>query len=145
VRRALIQPTKRGEIFVLDRVTGEPIKAVSELPVPQGGTVPEERLSPTQPFSTDMPSFRGATLREADMWGMTPIDQMMCRILFKQSRYEGDRRATLAGTPPGCRIGDTHDIPVGAKRSSIRRHRCRWQARLDHPAKHQTRRLRVAR
>jgi quinoprotein glucose dehydrogenase len=33
-------------------------------------------------------------LREADMWGLTPIDQMMCRIRFKQSRYEG----TL--TPP---------------------------------------------
>ena len=28
IRRALIQPTKRGEIFVLDRATGEPIKAV---------------------------------------------------------------------------------------------------------------------
>jgi quinoprotein glucose dehydrogenase len=94
IRRALIQPTKRGEIFVLDRVTGEPIKAVSEVTVPQGGIAAGERLSPTQPFSTELPSFRGPTLREADMWGLTPIDQMMCRILFKQSRYEG----TL--TPP---------------------------------------------
>ena len=41
-----------------------------------------------------MPSFRGPTLRESDMWGMTPLDQMLCRILFKRSRYEG----TL--TPP---------------------------------------------
>lgn len=94
VRRALIQPTKRGEIFVLDRLTGEPIKTVSELPVPQGRIAPGERLSPTQPFSTSMPSFRGATLRESNMWGLTPVDQMMCRIMFKQARYEG----TL--TPP---------------------------------------------
>jgi quinoprotein glucose dehydrogenase len=89
MRHALILPTKRGEIFVLDRVTGEPLKTVSERPVPQGGIAPGERLSPTQPFSTDMPSLRGPTLREADMWGITPLDQMMCRILFKKSRYDG--------------------------------------------------------
>ena len=89
VRPALIAPTKRGEIFVLDRQTGQPIKTVRELPVPQGGNGPGDRLSLTQPFSVGMPSFRGATLREADMWGLTPIDQMICRIMFKQSRYEG--------------------------------------------------------
>ncbi len=89
VRRALIQPTKRGEVFVLDRVTGEPIKAVQERPTPQGGTPPGERLSPTQPFSVAMPSFRGRELREADMWGLTPLDQLLCRLHFRQSRYEG--------------------------------------------------------
>jgi quinoprotein glucose dehydrogenase len=89
VRRALVQPTKRGEVFVLDRETGEPIKAVAELPVPQGGLVPGERLSPTQPFSVEMPAFRAPMLRESDMWGMTPLDQLMCRIAFKKARYEG--------------------------------------------------------
>ena len=58
-RRALIQPTKRGETFVLDRETGEPIKPVQELPVPQGGIVAGERLSPMQPFSTAMPLLQG--------------------------------------------------------------------------------------
>jgi quinoprotein glucose dehydrogenase len=89
VRRALIQPTKRGEIFVLDRETGEPIKEVAEVPVPQGGLVPGERLSPTQPFSVEMPSFRAPLLRESDTWGMTPLDQLICRITFRKSRYEG--------------------------------------------------------
>lgn len=89
VRRALIQPTKRGEIFVLDRETGQPIKEVAELPVPQAGVAPGERLSPTQPFSIQMPSFRGPKLREFDMWGLTPIDQMMCRIAFKRAHYDG--------------------------------------------------------
>lgn len=89
VRQALIAPTKRGEIFVLDRVTGEPIKTMRELPVPQGGAGPGDRLSPTQPFSVGMPSFRGADLREAGMFGLTPIDQMLCRIQFRQARYEG--------------------------------------------------------
>ncbi len=89
IRRALIQPTKRGEVFVLDRQTGRPILPVTEQRAPQGGIVPGERLSPTQPASLSLPAFRGPVLREKDMWGVTPIDQMICRILFKRSRYEG--------------------------------------------------------
>jgi len=84
---ALIQPTKRGEIFLLNRVTGEPIAEVQERPVPQGG-VPEDWTSATQPFSVGMPHFRDE-LREADMWGVTPFDQLWCRIAFRQARYEG--------------------------------------------------------
>lgn len=90
---ALIQPTKRGEIFVLDRRTGKPLTAVEERPVPQT-TVPGERTSPTQPFSTGMPSFAGPTLTETMMWGLTPLDQAWCRIEFLRSNYTG----TL--TPP---------------------------------------------
>lgn len=93
--RALIQGTKQGEIFVLDRVTGEPLRKVVEESVPQGGTVPGERLSPTQPYSVEMPSFRGPDLIERDMWGITPLDQMACRITFKRARYRGHF------TPPG--------------------------------------------
>ena len=99
IKKALIQPTKRGEIFVIDRTTGEPIKTVEELPVPQEGVAPGERLSPTQPFSTAMPSFRPPKLRESDMWGLTPFDHMMCRQLFKQSRYEGTLTPVGLGGP----------------------------------------------
>lgn len=95
MRQALIQPTKAGEIFVLDRITGEPIFPVTETAMPQAGVVPEERNSPTQPFSNALPSFRGADLTEADMWGVSPFDQLYCRIMFKQARYEG------TNTPPG--------------------------------------------
>jgi quinoprotein glucose dehydrogenase len=94
-RRALVQPTKAGEVYLLDRVTGKPIKPVVERPVSQRGGVPEERLSPTQPFSIGLPSFRGADLRERDMWGLTPLDQIYCRIKFKKARYDG------VMTPPG--------------------------------------------
>jgi quinoprotein glucose dehydrogenase len=89
VRPALIQATKRGEVFVLDRRTGQPIMPVTERPTPQGQVAPGDRLSPTQPFSLALPAFRGATFREKDMWGVTPIDQMLCRIQFRHSRYEG--------------------------------------------------------
>lgn len=94
-RKALVQPTKRGEIFVLDRENGHPLTRVQEKPVPAKGSVPEERVAPTQPFSTAMPSFRGADLVEADMWGLTPLDQLWCRIRFRSARYAGPL------TPPG--------------------------------------------
>lgn len=92
---ALVQPTKRAELFVLDRRTGNPLTQVRELPVAQNGKAPDERLSPTQPFSTGMPEFSGGRLSERDMWGMTPLDQLYCRIRFRQLRYDGP------ATPPG--------------------------------------------
>ena len=93
--RALVQGTKRGEVFVLDRQTGKPLRSVEERAVPQAGKVPEERLSPTQPYSTGMASFNMPRMREADMWGITPLDQLACRIRFRSARYEGEF------TPPG--------------------------------------------
>ncbi len=83
----LIQATKRGEIFYLNRVTGEPIAEVKELPVPQGG-VPEDWTAKTQPFSVGMPHFRD-DLTEQKMWGVSPFDHMWCRIEFRKTRYDG--------------------------------------------------------
>lgn len=91
---ALIQPTKQGEIFLLDRRTGQPLSAVEERPVPQGD-VPGERYAPTQPASVGMPSFTPPPLTEADMWGATALDQLWCRIEFRTLRYQGNF------TPPG--------------------------------------------
>ncbi|TGD72565.1 pyrroloquinoline quinone-dependent dehydrogenase [Mangrovimicrobium sediminis] len=85
---ALLVPTKLAEIFVLDRRTGRPIDPVIEQPVPQGG-VPGERTAPTQPQTTGFPSLAGPKLREEDMWGMTPLDQLWCRLRFRQANYEG--------------------------------------------------------
>jgi quinoprotein glucose dehydrogenase len=85
---ALIQPTKTGQIFVLDRRTGKPLTKVEEKPVP-ASTIPGEHASPTQPYSTGMPDFSGPKLSEADMWGITPFDQLYCRIKFRQAAYQG--------------------------------------------------------
>lgn len=87
--RGLLQPTKRGEIFFLDRVTGKPILPVEERPVPQG-VMPGERLSKTQPYSVAIPSFTGPRPTEKGMWGLTPIDQAICRIRFREARFDGD-------------------------------------------------------
>lgn len=79
-------PTKMGQIFLLDRRDGSPVHPIKDRPVPQ---TPElgEYLSPTQPFSS-LPNFHPYR-HEKDMWGLTPIDQMVCRIEYKMMRYEG--------------------------------------------------------
>ena len=84
---ALVLPSKRGDIFVLDRRTGKPLVGVEERPVPQGGVEPEQR-SKTQPFSL-FHTLRKADLTERDMWGMSPIDQLACRIQFRLANYHG--------------------------------------------------------
>jgi quinoprotein glucose dehydrogenase len=108
-RPALLQPTKRGEIFMLDRRTGKPIAEVTEQKVPVS-KVAGERSSPTQPFSTGLPSFEGPRPSERTMWGLTPIDQAWCRLRFRQARFEGtltpigDDRPTI--TWPGALGGN---------------------------------------
>ena len=86
----VLQTTKRGQLFLLDRATGKPIADVAEKSVPTTGAVPEEKLSSTQPYSVGMPTIGAERLTEKKMWGMTMFDQLMCRILFKQLRYDGD-------------------------------------------------------
>lgn len=99
---ALLQVTKQGMIFMLNRETGEPLAEVQELPVPQGH-VPGERYAPTQPHSTGMPNIGNQTLKESDMWGATPFDQLLCRIAFKDMDHQG------VFTPPG--MGPTLQFP----------------------------------
>lgn len=91
---ALVFGTKAGQIFVLDRQTGKPLTRVEERKVP-AGNIPGETYSPTQPFSVGMPSIGANDMKESDMWGATPFDQLLCRIHFKSKRYTG------LFTPPG--------------------------------------------
>jgi quinoprotein glucose dehydrogenase len=91
---ALVGPTKQGDIWVLDRRTGEPLSPQEELPAP-GGAVAGDWTSPTQPVSKL--TFRPKTLQESDMWGATMLDQLACRIQFKSLDYEGQY------TPPSLK------------------------------------------
>jgi quinoprotein glucose dehydrogenase len=80
-------PAKTGNLFVLDRRTGVPVVPAPETPVPQGAA-PGDHVAPTQPFSqlTFRPSKK---LTDADMWGATMFDQLVCRVMFHRLRYEG--------------------------------------------------------
>ncbi|TAU87969.1 glucose/quinate/shikimate family membrane-bound PQQ-dependent dehydrogenase [Rhizobium leguminosarum] len=83
---ALVGPTKQGDIYVLDRRSGEPIISVKEIPAPDGA-VSGDHTSPTQPIS-DL-TFSPEPLQEKDMWGVSLFDQLACRIDFHRYRYEG--------------------------------------------------------
>ncbi|MBB3221206.1 membrane-bound PQQ-dependent dehydrogenase, glucose/quinate/shikimate family [Pseudoduganella umbonata] len=85
---AVVFGTKAGQIYVLDRATGKPLTRVEERPVKTAG-ITREQYATTQPFSVGMPQIGADTLKESDMWGATPFDQLMCRIGFRSMRYEG--------------------------------------------------------
>lgn len=84
---AVLLPTKQGDIYVFDRRTGDPLVDIEERPVPQGGAEPEMR-SPTQPYSL-YHTVQQPDLTPQQMWGMTPYDQLFCRIQFHEAAYEG--------------------------------------------------------
>ncbi|MGN6159845.1 MAG: pyrroloquinoline quinone-dependent dehydrogenase, partial [Devosia sp.] len=85
---ALILSSKQGEIYVLDRRTGKPLAPVEERPVPNTGSVEPDKLSKTQPFS-GYANVVGPVIKESDMWGVTLLDQLYCRIQFRQANYFG--------------------------------------------------------
>ena len=86
---AVLQGTKTGFIFSFNRVTGEPIFAIEEREVPQGG-VPGEHLSPTQPFPVAPPSVsRLGRVTADDAWGMLYFDKRSCRKKMAGLRSEG--------------------------------------------------------
>ncbi|MGE4430227.1 MAG: membrane-bound PQQ-dependent dehydrogenase, glucose/quinate/shikimate family [Sphingobium sp.] len=84
---ALVLPSKQGDMYVLDRRTGQPLTPIGTIRAPRGGVEPEQR-SPTQIISL-WHSLRQPDLTEKSMWGMSPIDQMICRIQFRRASYQG--------------------------------------------------------
>ncbi|MEX5684720.1 membrane-bound PQQ-dependent dehydrogenase, glucose/quinate/shikimate family [Pseudomonas silesiensis] len=84
---AIVMPTKNGDLYVLNRETGESLFGVEERPAPQGGLEPAARAK-TQPYSL-FNSMAQPDLTPASMWGITPIDQLVCRIQYHQANYQG--------------------------------------------------------
>jgi len=120
---ALLLPTKQAEFYVFDRATGELLVNVEERPAPTGGVEPE-RLSPTQPFVTDFPNLLKRELTEAKMWGITPLDQLLCRIQFHEATYEGRYTPPTLDTPwiqyPGYNGGvDWGGVAIDTQRNIL--------------------------
>ncbi|MBY0493624.1 MAG: pyrroloquinoline quinone-dependent dehydrogenase [Cyanobacteria bacterium] len=82
--KALAQPTKQAFLYVLNRVTGEPIWPIEERPVPKGDT-PREWYSPTQPFPTKPPAYDGQGLSIGDLIDFTP--ELRAEAVKIVSRY----------------------------------------------------------
>jgi quinoprotein glucose dehydrogenase len=91
---AIAVATKSGNVFLLNRLTGEPIFRVEERLVP-ATDVPRETVAATQPFPTKpQPLSRAVT--EQDVMDY-PIWSRGCRDTFLASRHEG------MYTPPSLR------------------------------------------
>ena len=82
---AVIQNTRRGEIFAFNRVTGEPIWPIEERPVPQS-SVPGEQLAPTQPYPTWPEPLEAQGLSEDRVIDWTP--ELRAQALDIMSDYQ---------------------------------------------------------
>jgi len=89
MRDVVIQPTKQGFVFVLDRDTGKPVWPVEERPVPQGGAEGEQ-LSPTQPFPTHVPDLMPQRFSLDDELDFPPIiGSPSCHAQLSATRNDG--------------------------------------------------------
>ncbi|WFU19468.1 pyrroloquinoline quinone-dependent dehydrogenase [Bradyrhizobium sp. CB3481] len=88
-RDVVIQPTKQGFVFVLDRDTGKPVWPVEERAVPQGGAEGEQ-LSPTQPFPSHVPPLLSQQISADDVFGLIPFwEREACRAKVAAARNDG--------------------------------------------------------
>lgn len=85
---AVVQPTKMGHVFVLERETGRPLFEVEERAVPSS-EVPGESTSPTQPFPVRPPPLQPERMTPDSAWGFTPWDRRACREILSGLRSEG--------------------------------------------------------
>ena len=96
---AVLQPTKQGLLFTLDRDTGKPVIPVVERPVPQGAA-PGETLSPTQPFPVAPAPLAPSRITPKDAFGIFPWERDACA--------QGDRRRARRG-PLHAAVAAGHD------------------------------------
>ena len=93
---AIMQATKTGMLFVLERETGRPVFPVEERAVP-ASDIPQERASRTQPFTSLTPPLSPHRFTVDQVWGITAADRDACRAVIAPLRNEG------IFTPPSTR------------------------------------------
>jgi quinoprotein glucose dehydrogenase len=84
---ALVQATKSGQLFVLERITGKPIFPVTEKAVP-ASDVPGERASPTQPFSS-IAAISPQRFDLASLGALDSVARAYCMQRLSALRNEG--------------------------------------------------------
>ena len=84
----VLQATKTGFVFVLDRDTGDPIFPVEERPVPQSD-VEGESAAATQPFPLLPAPVTSQQVAADDAWGTVIVDRSGCREQLEALRNEG--------------------------------------------------------
>ena len=81
---AVLQATKSGMLFVLNRLTGKPVFPVEEKAVPKSD-IPGEEAWPTQPHSLQISR---AAERVPAVWGPTAKDSLWCQSFVDSMRHE---------------------------------------------------------
>ncbi|EQA1589293.1 pyrroloquinoline quinone-dependent dehydrogenase [Enterobacter hormaechei] len=106
---ALVQATKQGFLFVVNRLTGEDVWPIEDRPVPQGdGSVQGEVLSPTQPFPTKPAPLLDQS-KKPEIWKLADIvGGGQCSRLWDNLTYEG------MYTPPTTKGEGTLTYPDSA-------------------------------
>ncbi len=84
----VLQVTKTGELFVLERDTGRPVFPIAERSVPQGA-VAGEQPAPTQPRSALPPLVSQEPVRAQDAWGLSFWDRGKCEEKIRALRSDG--------------------------------------------------------
>jgi quinoprotein glucose dehydrogenase len=99
--KALAQVSKQAYVYVLDRVTGQPVWPIEERPVPKG-EVPGEWYSQTQPVPTRPPAFDQQGVAEKDLLDYTPELKAESRRIIDEYNYGPlYTPPEVAGTPKG--------------------------------------------
>ncbi len=102
---ALVQTSKQGFLYVLDRTTGEPIYPIEERAVPKS-TVPGERSSPTQPYVA-LPKPVVDDQWPGVFWLADLASLGYCSRKFKELDYEG------RFTPPSLKGALSYPATIG--------------------------------
>jgi quinoprotein glucose dehydrogenase len=84
---ALVQTTKMGYVFVLNRLTGQPLFPVEERPVPKSD-VAGEQAWPTQPVPT-LPRPLGPTRLDTPVFAVSDNGRSWCESELAGARSEG--------------------------------------------------------
>ena len=94
---AVIQATKMGLFFILNRLTGEPVFPIEERPVPQTD-VPGEFTSATQPYPVKPLPLIRHNMKKEEAWGPLGMNGD-CMEAFSKMHYEGAYTPPKVGQP----------------------------------------------
>ncbi len=110
--KALVQVSKQGFVYTFDRVTGEPVWPIEERPVPTETNMPNEWVSPTQPFPTKPAPFEYQGVTVDDLVDFTPEIRAMALEAVKPFRL-GPLFTPISRPEPGGWQGTLMRPPDG--------------------------------